>query len=58
MDANTDLWDEYGPLLANVSHYIRLMDKLIYLIITKPDITYVVELVSQFITNLERFIER
>jgi len=30
-DANTDLWDESGTLLEDVTQYRRLMGKLIYL---------------------------
>ncbi|XP_048429857.1 uncharacterized mitochondrial protein AtMg00810-like [Pyrus x bretschneideri] len=37
-----------GEPLTHVSHYQRLVGKLIYLTITKPNITYAVRLVSQF----------
>ncbi|CAL2248740.1 unnamed protein product [Prunus armeniaca] len=37
-----------GEPLNNISHYQRLVGKLIYLNITRPDITYAVSLVSQF----------
>ena len=40
--------DTAGELLTHVSYYQRLVGKLIYLTITRPDITYVVSLVSQF----------
>ncbi|XP_017191120.2 uncharacterized mitochondrial protein AtMg00810-like [Malus domestica] len=37
-----------GEALKNVTYYQRLVGKLIYLTITRPDITFVVSLVSQF----------
>lgn len=37
-----------GELLSDVGQYQRLVGKLIYLTITRPDITYAVSLVSQF----------
>lgn len=37
-----------GEPLHNVSYYQRLVGKLVYLTITRPDITFVVNLVSQF----------
>ncbi|CAN6719196.1 unnamed protein product [Malus baccata var. baccata] len=37
-----------GEALHNVSYYQRLVGKLIYLTITRPDITYAVGIVSQF----------
>ncbi|XP_070675610.1 uncharacterized mitochondrial protein AtMg00810-like [Malus domestica] len=37
-----------GELLTNISHYQKLVGKLIYLTITRPDISYAVSLVSQF----------
>ncbi|KAM1091509.1 hypothetical protein ACFX13_019280 [Malus domestica] len=38
-----------GEVLKNVTYYKRLVGKLIYLTITRPDITFAVSLVSQFI---------
>ncbi|CAL9022379.1 unnamed protein product [Prunus brigantina] len=40
--------DMEGEPLNNISHYQRLVGKLIYLTITRLDITYAVSLVSQF----------
>ncbi|XP_040364487.1 uncharacterized mitochondrial protein AtMg00810-like [Rosa chinensis] len=37
-----------GDKLSNMSEYQRLVGKLIYLTITRPDITFAVSLVSQF----------
>ena len=48
INAYTDLWDESGPIFEDVTQYNRLVGKLIYLTITRPDITYDVGLVSQF----------
>ncbi|CAL9002956.1 unnamed protein product [Prunus brigantina] len=38
-----------GELLADASYYLRLVGRLIYLTITRPDIYHAVSLVSQFI---------
>ncbi|CAN6717067.1 unnamed protein product [Malus baccata var. baccata] len=40
--------DLTGELLTNISYYQRLVGKLIYLTITRPDISHAVSLVSQF----------
>jgi hypothetical protein len=40
--------DDRGEPLPDISVYQRLVGKLIYLTITRPDITYAVSLVSQF----------
>ena len=40
--------DLTGEPLSDISYYQRLVGKLIYLTITRPDITYAVSLVSQF----------
>lgn len=40
--------DETGDLLSDVGQYQRLVGRLIYLTITRPDITYAVSLVSRF----------
>ncbi|XP_078445042.1 uncharacterized protein LOC144714219 [Wolffia australiana] len=42
------LWDSTSPLLTNVEPYRRLVGKLIYLTVTRPDIAYQVALLSQF----------
>jgi len=42
MNVDTDLWDESGPIFEDVTQYKRLEDKLIYLIVTRLNITYVV----------------
>ncbi|XP_068304379.1 uncharacterized mitochondrial protein AtMg00810-like [Pyrus communis] len=38
----------HGDLIPNIEYYQRLVGKLIYLTITRPDISYAVSLVSQF----------
>ena len=48
MDIDADLWDETGPLFEDVSQYGRLVGKLIYLTITRPNIACAVGLLSQF----------
>ena len=42
------LLDTPGDPLFNLSYYQRLVGKLIYLTITRPDISYAVSIVSQF----------
>jgi hypothetical protein len=49
---------EEGKLLKDIGQYKKLVGKLIYLIVTRSDITFIVSLVSQFmhaprITHLE-----
>ena len=40
--------DSPSPTLADASYYQKLVGKLIYLTITRPDLTYSVSLISQF----------
>ncbi|XP_068329675.1 uncharacterized mitochondrial protein AtMg00810-like [Pyrus communis] len=39
---------DHSKLLCNVTKYQRLVSKLIYLTITRPDISYAVSIISQF----------
>jgi hypothetical protein len=48
METNTKLRLEEGELLADIGQYQRLVGKLIYLTVTRPDISFAVSMVSQF----------
>jgi hypothetical protein len=48
MDPNLKLSTESGELLSNPSMYQRLVGRLIYLTNTRPDLTFAVSVVSQF----------
>ena len=48
MDPNLKLSVESGELLFNPSMYQRLVGRLIYLTNTRPDLTFAVSVVSQF----------
>ena len=48
MDPNVKLTSESGDLLENPSMYQRLVGRLIYLTNTRPDLTFAVSVVSQF----------
>lgn len=48
MDPNTKLTHDIGTPLADATPYQRLVGKLIYLTITRPDIAFPVHLLSQY----------
>ena len=48
MDPNHKLTNESGEILPDASVYQRLVGRLIYLTNTRPDITFAVSIVSQF----------
>lgn len=48
MDSHVKLTHSTGSLLSNPEPYQRLVGKLIYLTLTRPDITYTVHVLSQF----------
>ena len=51
LDQNLKLYasDKSGPLLSNPSVYKSLVGKMLYLTFTRPDISFTVHLLSQFI---------
>ncbi|KAK4390013.1 Retrovirus-related Pol polyprotein from transposon RE2 [Sesamum angolense] len=48
MDSNPDFWNDDSNYLEDKTKYRRLVGKLIYLTVTRPDISFAVGLVSQF----------
>jgi len=48
MEANVNLWCDNSHLLDDPRQYRRLIGKLIYLKVTRPDITFVVGVLSRF----------
>jgi len=49
MDPNQKLLKDEGELFEDPSRYRRVVGKLNYLTITRPDISYAVGVVSQFL---------
>ena len=50
MDPNVKLYVDQGELLSSPDQYRCLVDKLNYLTITRPDISFAVSMVSQFMS--------
>jgi len=48
MKANVDLWCDTSHLLDDPGQYRRLIEKLIYLTVTRPDIIFAVGALSKF----------
>ena len=48
MDPNLKLSSEFGEPLSDAAQYQRLVGRLIYLTHTRPDISFAVSVVSQF----------
>jgi len=48
MEANVDLWFDDSHPLDDPRRYRRLIGKLIYLTVTRPDITFTVGVLSRF----------
>ena len=51
VEVNLKLSKDDGDLQSNLHTYRRLVGSLVYLTITRPDISYAVNLVSQFMTS-------
>ena len=49
MKANADLWLADSHALDDSRRYRRLIGKLIYLTVTRPDITFVIAVLSKFL---------
>lgn len=56
MDANVKLYPDQENKLEDPSRYRRLVGKLIYLTVTRPDLSYAVGVVSQFMQDRELII--
>ena len=48
IDQSPSFWDNSSEVFKDVGRYKRLIEKLIYLTISRPDISYAVGLLSQF----------
>lgn len=51
MDFKSALSIHEGDLLPDASHYMRLIGRLIYLTLSRPDITFAVNKLSQFMSQ-------
>ena len=51
MDPNVKLYEDQGELLFNPERYRCLVGKLNYLTITRPDISFAVSVLSQFMKD-------
>jgi hypothetical protein len=52
MESNLKLTaNDPSPLLSDPASYRRLIGRLLYLIITRPNLSYTVQALSQFISN-------
>ena len=48
MEANVDLWFDNSDALDGLERYKKLIEKLIYLTVTRPNITFVIGVLSRF----------
>jgi Reverse transcriptase (RNA-dependent DNA polymerase) len=48
IDSNIKLNTEDGELVKDINHFQRLIDKLIYLTVTRPDLSFIVSQISKF----------
>ena len=51
MEINVKLQKEDGELLSDVTMYRRLVGSLLYLTMTRPDIAYAVQFLSQLLAS-------
>jgi hypothetical protein len=51
MDPGIHLYDKDGALLEDITEYRRLVGRLIYLTISRPDIAYAVNKLSQYVSK-------
>jgi hypothetical protein len=52
MESNLKLTtNDPSPLLSDLASYRRLIGRLLYLIITRPNLSYTVQALSQFMSN-------
>lgn len=51
MELGSHLYQDDGPLFEDVLCYRRLVGKLLYLTTTRPDITFAVQQLSQFLSK-------
>ncbi|GAA0156981.1 hypothetical protein LIER_14342 [Lithospermum erythrorhizon] len=49
MVTGLQLHNDKSPMFTDVHMYRRLIGRLLYLVFTRPDITYVVQQLSQFV---------
>lgn len=57
IESNHRLQEDKGHRFIDIGHYKRLVGKLIYLTLTRPNISYEVGVVSQFIHASTRHLE-
>ena len=51
LEARPKFWDTYSPMMADANRYRRLLGKLIYQTVKRLNITYDVNVLSQFMTE-------
>ncbi|KAL6190806.1 hypothetical protein ACLB2K_037200 [Fragaria x ananassa] len=54
VDPNLTLTQSEGSFLADPSQYRRLIGRMIYLTITRPDLAYAVHILSQFMDKPQK----
>ena len=51
MDSNVVLYDTLSPKFEDTKRYMSLIGKLIYLTMTRPDITFAISLLSRYMQD-------